>query len=117
MYYNIVVGIKGEEISAEYLIKKGYSILEKNYRSKYGEIDLITLDDKEIVFIEVKTRTNLKYGMPCEAVNNKKKKCIIRTAKQYIYINKYENLDIRFDIIEIYLSENKYKINHLKNVF
>ena len=102
MYYNIVVGIKGEEISAEYLIKKGYSILEKNYRSKYGEIDLITLDDKEIVFIEVKTRTNLKYGMPCEAVNNKKK---------------YENLDIRFDIIEIYLSENKYKINHLKNVF
>lgn len=117
MYHNRIVGIKGEEISAQYLIEKGYNILEKNYRSKYGEIDLITLYDKQIVFIEVKTRTNLRYGMPSEAVNNKKKKCIIKTAKEYIYINKYENIDMRFDVVEIYLSENKYKVNHLKNAF
>lgn len=117
MYYKKAIGIKGEDISANYLIKNGYNLIERNYRSKNGEIDLIALNNNEIVFIEVKTRTNLKYGMPIEAINYKKKRCIIKTAKEYVYKNKYKNINIRFDVIEIYLLNNMYKIRHVKNVF
>ena len=119
MYYNHKIGILGEKIANNYLINKNYKILEKNFRYKYGEIDLITLDNitNEIVFIEVKTRCNLKYGTGGEAVNIKKQIKIINTAKRYIYLNKLEYRNIRFDVIEIYLSNQKYKINHFKNTF
>ncbi len=79
-------------------------------------MDIIARDKDEYVFIEVKTRSNLCYGLPREAVNIYKRKHIYNTAKYYIYKNKLKDRFIRFDVIEIYITKNKYKLMHLKNV-
>lgn len=96
--------------------KCGYKIIERNYRCRQGEIDIIAKDKNELVFIEVKTRSNLCFGRPREAVDNYKQNHIYKTAKYYLHNNKLENSYVRFDVIEIYLRKNKYKLSHLKNV-
>jgi putative endonuclease len=68
----MTLGSWGESIAAKFLTRKGYIILERNFRCRLGEIDIIALDRKSIIFIEVKTRRNQKYGLPCEAVNTQK---------------------------------------------
>ncbi len=113
---NKKVGNIGEEISCNFLEQRNCEILERNFSWKYGEIDIIAKDNDEYVFIEVKTRSNLCYGKPREAVNSFKKKRIYKTAKYYLYKKHLENEYIRFDVIEVYIQKNKYKINYLKNV-
>ena len=112
---NIEKGRLGEEIALKYIISKGGTIVEKNYRTKMGEIDLIAKMNGELVFIEVKSRSNINYGYPCEAVNYKKKRKIINVAKYYILDNYLEDISVRFDVIEIYLTDKK--INHIVNAF
>ena len=116
MYIYHEFGKMGEDIAANYLTKNNYKIIERNFRCKQGEIDIIAKDKDEYVFIEVKTRSNLCYGKPREAVNSFKKKRIYKTAKYYLYKKHLENEYIRFDVIEVYIQKNKYKINYLKNV-
>ncbi|WFD08963.1 YraN family protein [Tepidibacter hydrothermalis] len=108
-------GILGEKIACNYLIKNNFHILEKNYRTKIGEIDLIALKGNKISFIEVKSRNSINYGYPCEAVNYKKQRKIISTATQYIKYKNINNMDIGFDVIEVYLRNNN--INHIENAF
>ena len=112
---NIEKGRLGEEIALKYIISKGGTIVEKNYRTKMGEIDLIVKMNGELVFIEVKSRSNINYGYPCEAVNYKKKRKITNVAKYYILDNSLEDISVRFDVIEIYLTDKK--INHIVNAF
>lgn len=114
MYSNKEIGNFGEDVATNFLKEKGYKILEKNFSCKQGEIDIIAKDKKEIVFVEVKTRTNTNYGYPAEAVNVAKQKHIYNSAKYYIHINNLYNEFIRFDIIEIYFIKKNYKINHIK---
>lgn len=114
MYYKQETGKSGEEIASNYLEKQGYKILERNFSCNQGEIDIIAKDKEEIVFIEVKTRTNKKYGEGAEAVNINKQKHLLRAIKYYIYIKKYENNFIRIDVIEIYIKNKEVKINHIK---
>ena len=83
---------------------------------KQGEIDLIAKDKDEYVFIEVKTRSNCCFGRPSEAVNDFKKKHILKSTKYYLVLHNLEEEFIRFDVIEVYLINHKYKINHLKQV-
>lgn len=73
MYYKQQRGKIGEDMATEYLNKKGYKILERNFECRQGEIDIIALDKDEIVFVEVKTRTSKKYGLAAEAVDENKK--------------------------------------------
>jgi len=108
-------GDLGEDIACRYLLSKGAEILESNYKIKTGEIDIITKLENEIVFVEVKSRSNIKYGYPSEAVNYKKIKKIVNTAKYYILKKNLHNVPIRFDVIEVYLNENK--VNHIVNAF
>lgn len=115
MYIRHVVGRNGECIAEKYLIKNGYKIIEKNFRCKQGEIDIIAKDKNEIVFIEVKTRTNKKYGNPIDAVTYIKRKHLLKSIEYYIYLKKLENSFIRIDIIEIYKKQNKFYIKHTKN--
>lgn len=119
MYINKKIGKIGEDISADYLRKNNYTIIEKNFSCKQGEIDIIAKDTKkqELVFIEVKTRTNKKYGMPIEAVDEKKQKHIYKTAEFYTYINKITEMPIRFDVIEIITENGTHYINHIKKAF
>ena len=112
---NIQKGRLGEKIALNYLIYNSANILETNYRINSGEIDIIAKINEELVFIEVKSRTNIKFGYPSEAVNYKKIKKIVNTAKYYMLKHNLNNIPIRFDVIEIYLNENK--INHIVNAF
>ena len=112
---NIEKGKLGEEIALKYIISKGGKVIERNYRTKIGEVDIIAKLNGELVFVEVKSRININYGYPSESVNYKKKRKITNVAKYYILDNSLENLSIRFDVIEIYFNEKK--INHIVNAF
>ena len=107
----------GEESAVKFLIDKGYEIIKRNFRTKFGEIDIVAKEKDEIVFIEVKTRSSKKYGIPREAVDKNKIKHIINVSKYFILKNNLKNSFLRYDIIEIYASKNNYTINHIKNVF
>lgn len=108
-------GKLGEKIACKYLRSIGVKVIDTNYQIKSGEIDIISKLENEIIFIEVKTRSNLKFGYPSEAVTCNKIKKIVDTAKYYIFIKNLYHFKVRFDVIEIYLSENK--INHITNAF
>ena len=116
--YNYNLGKLGEKIAEKYLMKNKYTIIEKNFYSRQGEIDIIAeeKDTREIVFIEVKTRTNSKYGRPEDAVTINKRKHMYKTARYYLYKNKNNNRFIRFDVIEIIIKGKKDWLNHIKNI-
>lgn len=105
----------GEKVVVNYLLLKGVKILEKNYRLKIGEIDIIVKMEDEIIFVEVKLRFNIKFGYFCEFVSFKKRKKIIGVVSYYIIKNNLNNIFIRFDVIEVYLLEKR--INYIMNVF
>ena len=113
---NITIGRSGEVMAKEYLISKGYKILEMNYRNKIGEIDIIAMDNEILVSVEVKTRRNYSYGYAFEAVHIKKQRKIINTSMVYIKYKYLLNVQLRYDIIEVYLTKTL-KINHLDNAF
>lgn len=116
MYSKQIIGKLGENVACEFLKGNGYILIEKNFRCRQGEIDIILKDTVkgDLVFVEVKTRTNSLYGYPVEAVNNYKQKHIYNSAKYYIYKNRIENIPIRFDVIEIVIKNNKFSMNHIK---
>lgn len=115
--YNKIVGNYGEELATKFLIKNKYKIIEKNYSCKFGEIDIIAKDKNILVFVEVKSRTNEKYGTPATAVNYYKKRNIINTAKYYLMKNKLQNEFCRFDVIEILMENDDNNIRLIKNAF
>ena len=109
-------GIIGEKIAQDYLKNKGYEIIETNFYTKKGEIDIVSKKDNYIVFVEIKTRNNLEYGTPAMAVNFTKKMHIKNSAKIYIHMNNLYGCNVRFDVIEIIIKNGKCKINHIKNI-
>ena len=109
-------GNTGENLATEYLEKQGYIILERNFYWKQGEIDIIAKDKNEIVFIEVKSRSNKLFGIPSEAVTKQKIKHLFRTARYFLYKNKMINEYIRFDVVEILIKSGKFNINHIKQI-
>ena len=116
MYLRHEIGKEGENIATKYLENLGYTIIERNFMARQGEIDIIAKDKEEYVFIEVKTRSSNLFGEPIEAVNKPKQKHLINTVKYYIYLNQLENEFIRLDVIEVYLKEKSYRINHIKQI-
>ena len=114
MYERHETGKIGEDIAVKYLQEKNYQIIERNFECKQGEIDIIAKDKEEIVFIEVKTRANILYGKPKEAVDKTKKKHIYSCAEFYVFLKKLENSPIRIDVIEVYKRKQKYLVNHIK---
>lgn len=118
MYFKQEIGRWGEKLACQYLEENNYKIIERNFMCRQGEMDIIAKDvpKKEIVFIEVKTRSNLKYGNPSEAVNKAKQSHIKQVARYYLYKNQINNIAIRFDVIEVYMKEKNYTINHIKQI-
>ena len=113
---NKILGNLGESLVRKYLERMNYKIIQTNFACKQGEIDIIAKDKKEMVFIEVKTRENQKFGYAVESVNTNKQKHIKNATQYFIYKYHLEKYYIRFDIIEVYLYKKKYYIHHLKNV-
>lgn len=116
MYKRHIIGKIGEDLAVKYLEQIGYKVIERNFECRQGEIDIIALDKDEVIFIEVKTRTNIKFGNPIEAVNEIKQKHLLKAVKYYLYSRHLENEFIRIDVIEIYLYNHKYKVNHIKQI-
>lgn len=118
--YNKNLGDFGENAAESFIKEKGFTILERNYRKNTGEIDLIGENEKFLVFIEVKTRSNNSCGMPREAVDTKKQAHLYKTAERYIEEKPTEK-EIRFDVIEVYariVDGNPVieSINHIENI-
>lgn len=113
------IGAEGERIAVRFLKKRGYKILQRNYRSKGGEIDIVCYDHGCIVFVEVKTRFSNVYGAPELAVNETKRRQIIKTASHYIVQKKIEGVDLRFDVVSIFHSTDAKRpaITLFKNAF
>lgn len=110
---NKIFGNIGENLAAKYLEDKGCEILEQNYSNKIGEIDIIAKQKDTIVFVEVKTRTSAKFGLPREAVTHHKQYKIRLVALAYLKSKKLINSKCRFDVIE----ELDGKITHIENCF
>ena len=116
---NKEIGNYCENLAKEYLQKNNYHILDCNFRNFLGEIDIICSKDKLLIIIEVKGRYNYDYGSPKESINLSKQKSIIKVTNSYIYYKHLININIRFDVIEVYLNpqDTLFKINHLKDAF
>ena len=111
---NKITGNIGEAKVYDYLVKQGYEIITTNYKTPIGEIDIIAKDETDrIIFIEVKSRSNLKHGYPREAVTKEKQMRIRRVAEYFLKVKRLKNQYVRFDVIEVLSGE----ITHLKNAF
>ncbi|MBQ9525225.1 MAG: YraN family protein [Bacteroidaceae bacterium] len=108
-------GIEGEDKAANYLIREGYTILDRNWKSGHKELDIVAEKDGILVVVEVKTRTSSKYGNPEDAVTPKKIRNTVLAADAYIRFNRID-LPVRFDIISV-LSSSGDVINHIEDAF
>ncbi len=111
-----ILGREGEDRAAQFLKKQGYKILERNYSTPQGEIDLIALHRGEVVFVEVKTRTNDAYGAPELAVNPRKQQRMVKAALGYIKYKKLHQVPCRFDVVAISAATEK-EIDLIENAF
>ena len=111
-------GVLGENAACLYLQKKGYQILERNFRKSYGEVDIIALDSSTLVFVEVKTRSNSSYGTPFDAISSSKLVQIKKTGEFYKFILHSElPEDMRIDAVGVIVEGKRIKsIEHIKNV-
>jgi putative endonuclease len=109
-------GKQGEAEAVRYLQEKGYEVMARNYRHQHAEIDLVAKKGKLLVFVEVKTRTNLSYGNPEEFVSYTKSRLVMKAAEHYIFAHDWFH-DIRFDIIAVAMSGNELRITHIEDAF
>jgi putative endonuclease len=107
-------GRSGEDLAAQHLEQQGYTILERNYRLRIGEVDIIARDEEYLVFIEVKTRRSRRFGSPFEAVDARKQQQIVKIASAYL---QGKELPVRFDVVAVHLNEQGVRVEVLKNAF
>ncbi|MBW2367999.1 MAG: YraN family protein [Deltaproteobacteria bacterium] len=114
---HLKTGCHGETIAVKYLKQNGYKILTRNFRTKFGEIDIIALDNDTIAFIEVKTRRSNRYGDPKWAVTYRKKRKISQVALYYLKTTRQNNRKGRFDVVSITFQNNLPVVEIIKNAF
>lgn len=109
-------GKQGEAEAARYLREQGYEIIARNYRYQHAEIDLIAKKAKLLVFVEVKTRSNLSYGNPEEFVSYTKAKLVMKAAEHYVFSTDWLH-DVRFDILAVTLAGDEIRVKHIEDAF
>lgn len=110
------LGNKGEEIAIAYLQDKNYTILEKNWRFKKAEVDIIAIKNDVLAVIEVKTRTSNYFGNPEEFVNKKKIQLLVEAINEYVNLKDLD-VEVRFDIISILKNQHQFELKHLEDAF
>ena len=110
------LGEKGEKLAAELLRKKGYTVHEENWRSGKNELDIVAQIGHTVVFVEVKTRSTAYFGDPSEAVSPAKQKRLIQAANDYL-VEHGIDLEARFDVMSIVISEDGTEIDHMEDAF
>ena len=113
----LLLGQEGERLAERYLRKKGYKLVERNYRCAVGELDLIVLDRRIVVFVEVKTRTNHGFGSPLEAVEFRKQRKMIQAAQFFLSAKGLQQREARFDVIGISWPGREPVLEHIENAF
>lgn len=112
------LGKFGEDCAAKFLEEHGYTIVARNFRIRSAEIDIIAQIDGVIVFVEVKARSNIRHGLPSEAVTLRKQKKIIEAAGVFLQDENFCDCACRFDVVEIFLDGQRVEeINHIENAF
>ncbi len=99
--HNIQFGQRGEKIALDYLLDNKFVIITRNFRSKFGEIDIVAQKENKIYFVEVKTRANLKKGKPYEAIDNRKKYQMQKVATYFLLENNYKKYKFTLSVISI----------------
>ena len=117
MKTNDETGRLAEDFAARYLEQKGYRILERRFRSRQGEIDLIAKDGNTLVFVEVKYRRSLKWGRPADAVDAGKRRRLTMTVSYYLRQSRQIDACCRFDVIELWREEGSLRVHHYQNAF
>ena len=112
-----ILGKEGERLAEDYLKRKGYKLVERNYRCSAGEVDLIVLDRRVIVFVEVKTRTGHGFGTPAEAVQPRKQRKMMQAAQFFLSEKKLHQRDARFDVVGISWPAREPVVEHIENAF
>jgi putative endonuclease len=107
----------GESIAVDYLLRKSFKILARNYRLRFGEIDIVAKKGKTLIFCEVKTRESGEFGEPFEAVTQGKRERLKKLAEGYLLAEKPDFEEIRFDVVSIFINEGSIFVNHLENAF
>ena len=117
--YNKDIGSFGEALARDYLISKGYKILNMNFRNKFGEIDIICKKNNLLIFYEIKSRYSNSFGSPIESITCYKQKQIIKLSELYLISKKYYNFNVRYDIIEVIFNTitSSHIINHVQDAF
>ena len=110
-----IKGRTGEDVACAYLKKKKYEIIERNFTTNVGEIDIVAAHDGYVVFVEVKARRSTEYGAPSEAVTYFKQRKISQVASQFLSKYRKLNFPVRFDVIEVYM--DTMTGNHIENAF
>ena len=109
-------GQVGEQLAADFLVQQGFEIVERNYRYKHSEIDLIVKKANWLIFVEVKSRSSYAYGHPEEYVDYQKVKKILEGAEHYIYEIDWQG-NVRYDIVSVKLNRDNPEIVHLEDAF
>lgn len=110
------LGKEGEDLAVAFLIKKGYQIIERNWRFKKAEIDIIAKKENTLIMVEVKTRSTSYFGDPQEFIKPKQKQMLINAIDEYV-VSKSLDVNVRFDFIGIIINEKETKIEHLEDAF
>ena len=110
-------GAQGEAAAVDYLLKKGYRILERNFRFERGEIDIIAEDCNQLVFVEVKARRSKLFGDPEEAITEAKCKQLWKVAEGYLFEHDLDDSSCRFDVVAIEYEKNVPVIRHIEDAF
>ena len=108
-------GSSGEDIAVKYLQTHGYRVLDRNFTTSVGEVDIFVTDESTLIAVEVKSRLSLEYGTPAEAVNHEKIKKISQVTSHYIKKFRLFGTPVRFDVVEVYIADKT--VNHIKNAF
>jgi putative endonuclease len=115
---HLLRGLKGERIACRFLMRKGFDILARRYRGSSGELDIVAFEKETLVFVEVKTRSSLRFGEPWEFVDWRKQHIIRRTAEEFIAVHKMDKHTYRFDIVSVVIPEgSKVEVRHFRNAF
>ncbi len=112
-------GRRGEDEAVRVLKKRGYKILERNFRARFGEIDIIARHGDTVVFVEVKARSDKTagFGTPAEAVGRKKQDRIIKTAHEWLRKDKKKDRAVRFDVVEVVMGDDGFETNVIEDAF
>ncbi|HOW58804.1 MAG TPA: YraN family protein [Candidatus Omnitrophota bacterium] len=105
--FHLSLGDRGETVACDFLRKEGYEIVQKNYKCKLGEIDVVAKRRGRIAFVEIKTRTSVQFGSPQEAVNFKKQEKLAKLAEWYLKEKKITNSPIAFDVVAVHWEDGK----------